>query len=130
MVFSLQLLVERERGCVVVHVSNLVLNRKLTVTFDELSYGYPSGEITIGVTHHCGDITAAAARVRIIQRVACLTYNYQNSLMHRTAVRDEAACSLSMAALLLCCVVLCCVVLCCVVAWLGLAWRGVACCRT
>ena len=59
-----QLLVERERSCVTVHVSNLPLNRKLTVSFNDLGYGYPSEEIAVEVNHHCGDITAAAARVR------------------------------------------------------------------
>ena len=60
----LQLLVERARGCVEVHVSHLPLNRKLTVSFGELCYGYPSGEITVDVTHHCGDVSAETAQVR------------------------------------------------------------------
>jgi hypothetical protein len=60
----LQLLVERERGVVVVHISNLPLNRKITVAFGELSYGYPSGDVEIGITHVCGSVTEAAARVR------------------------------------------------------------------
>lgn len=62
--FALQLLVERARGCVEVHVSHLPLNRKLTVSFGELCYGYPSGEITVDVTHHCGDVSAETAQVR------------------------------------------------------------------
>ena len=60
----LQLLVERARGCVEVHISHLPLNRKLTVSFGELCYGYPSGEITVDVTHHCGDVSAETAQVR------------------------------------------------------------------
>ena len=46
------------------HVSHLPLNRKLTVSFGELCYGYPSGEITVDVTHHCGDVSAETAQVR------------------------------------------------------------------
>ena len=60
----LQLLVERERGVVVVHISNLLLNRKITVAFGELAYGYPSGDVEIGITHVCGGVSAAAAQVR------------------------------------------------------------------
>ena len=60
----MQLLVERARGCVEVHISHLPLDRKLTVSFGDLCYGYPSGEITVDVTHHCGDVSAETAQVR------------------------------------------------------------------
>ena len=60
-----QLIVERERGCVTVYISNLPLARRLSVTFGELGWGYPSCEIAVDVNHHCGDITAAAAMVRL-----------------------------------------------------------------
>ena len=60
-----QLIVERERGCVTVYISNLLLGRRLSVTFDELGWGYPSSEIAVDVKHHCGDVTAAAAMVRL-----------------------------------------------------------------